>query len=337
MNSSASAPRPLRARYIGYTRDTQNHGDEAMIWILRDLLAPEILVDPECDPFDIALLGGGTLINQSPWLIDVFNDALQQAGRGMVLGTGVGDTAFWGNHFERWIPLLNKCDFVGVRGPDSLALLRENGCAKAQCIGDPYLLLDNPLPRDPVPRRLGINLGCTNNSLWGTNDADFHSHLLDVARRLREDGWEFAWFSVWSKDLPLVETARQRVGAPLGPLYDARSRGLESLAALSGCEVFLGEKLHACAMAAVTGVPFIALEYQPKLRDFAASLDMTDWVVSTADRDVGALAARVESLRIHREPVRHRMVEARDALRRRFRRFVRDVKSFYVKGHAPCA
>jgi hypothetical protein len=85
----------VKALYVGYTADTENYGDEALQWIIRDLLAPEIEVVVSGNDFDIALLGGGTLINQSPWLIDHFASKLKQAGRGIVFGTGVGDLSFW--------------------------------------------------------------------------------------------------------------------------------------------------------------------------------------------------------------------------------------------------
>lgn len=326
--------RPLRARYIGYTRGTENHGDEALIWIVRDVFSPEIEVDPAADSYDIALLGGGTLINQSPWLIDAFRDALNKAGHGIVVGTGVGDPSFWGHHFTEWVPLLNQCDFVGVRGPESLRLLRENGCDRAQCVGDPYLLLRGSLSREPAKQMLGINVGRTNDSLLGGGrDADLHDYLVEVLTRLRGRGWSFFWVSVWSKDLPVVNDVRQRLGPPFGPVYDARVHSLETLSALSQCEVFLGEKLHACAMAAVAGVPFVALEYQPKVRDFAASLDMLAWTVSTEERDAGGLVGRVEELRGRRGEIVETMAKRRDELCDRFRRFVREIKSFYRGGH----
>jgi len=321
---------PLRARYIGYTKGTENHGDEALLWIIRDLLAPEIDVVSSGAEYDLALLGGGTLINQSPWLIDFFSATLDKAGRGVVFGTGVGDLAFWGNHFERWAPLLNRCDLVGVRGPDSVALLHQHGVSHAVCVGDPYLWLRCPMEREPIPRRLGVNLGGTNNSLWGTNDGDLHEYLVDVLRALKARGWSFVWVSVWSQDLPMIEAVRARVDPASAPVLDARAQSLEAYSAIAGCEVFLGEKLHGNAMAAIAGVPFLGLEYQPKVRDFAASLDVAEWIVSTAERNRDALVERIERLRHRRETVRQQMVGAREALRDRLAAFTAAVKQHYA-------
>jgi len=322
---------PLRALYIGYTKGTDNHGDEALIWIIRDLLAPEIEVVIGSDEFDIALLGGGTLINQSPWLIDVFGPALDKTGRGLIIGTGVGDLTFWGNRFARWAPLLNRCDFVGVRGPDSLTLLKEHGVTGAVCVGDPYLWLRSPAEREPIPRHLGVNLGSTNNSLWGTNDQDFLDYVTAVLAKLRERGWSFIWVSVWSRDIAFIESVRRKVDPDSPPVLDARTQPLETFSAISACDVFVGEKLHANAMAAIAGVPFVALEYQPKVRDFARSVALGEWVVSAAERDPQVLIDLIETQRSQREALKVKMTAARDELRKRLSDFVMTIKTHYTK------
>jgi len=320
---------PRLARYVGYTKDTENHGDEALVWIIRDLLAPEIEVTCEPGACDIALLGGGTLINQSAWLIDFFGKTLDAAGSGCVFGTGVGDQAFWGDHFDRWVPLLDRCDFVGVRGPDSERALREHGVGSVSVVGDPYLALAPPVERRPVPKRLGVNLGVTNDSLWGTTDRDLFEFAAEVLRSLREAGWRFIWVSVWSRDLPEIRGLRETFGPDAGPVYDARFQGLETLSAVAGCDLFLGEKLHANAMAAVAGVPFVSLEYQPKVRDFAASVGMDPWLVSTAERDPAALIGRIESLHRQRDAIAGRLRGERDAIRARLVDYARRVREFH--------
>ncbi len=321
-----SPDRPLRARYIGYATGTENHGDEALVGIIRDLLAPEIDVAVNPPAYDLAILGGGTLINQSPWLIDVFGQALDAAGRGVVFGSGVGDTAFWGDQFAQWVPLLRRCRRVGVRGPASLDLLREHGFENAVGVGDPYLWLRSPVERRPTPRRLGVNVGSTNDSLWGTSDADLVEFVAAALGRLREAGWSFSWFPVWSRDGPLLERLRAAVDPTSPPLLDVRCRFLEAYSALAACEVFLGEKLHACAMAAVAGVPFVALEYQPKVWDFAASLGQERWTLRTAERDVERLVRLLVDLAAEGGAAALALRSARDDLRRRLSAFGQAVK-----------
>jgi polysaccharide pyruvyl transferase WcaK-like protein len=317
----------LKAFYVGYTTGTVNHGDEALIWIIRDLLAPEIEVVTSGDDYDIALLGGGTLINQSPWLIDYFASKLEKAKHGIVFGTGVGDLDFWGNHFDRWVPLLQQCIAVGVRGPMSIDLLQQHGFTDAVLTGDPYLWLHAPVQRQPVPRRLGVNIGSTNNSLWGTNDADLANFVFQLLEILAQRGWTFSLMSVWGNDLPLLQDLHTRLGLfASGPVLDARTQPLETYSLLAGCEVFLGEKLHANAMAAVAGTPFVSLEYQPKVRDFAASLGMDQWTISTAERDPRKVAELVETLHERRDEVRDKLSHSHAAQRQALLQFAAHVK-----------
>jgi polysaccharide pyruvyl transferase WcaK-like protein len=318
-----SAPRAL---YIGYTRDTFNHGDEALMEIVRDLFAPEIDVRFTGSEFELALLGSGTLINQSPWLIDRFADALQVAGRGAVFGAGVGDAAFWGDGFDRWVPLLERCEFVGVRGPRSRDLLASRGFARAEVIGDPYLAVAAPDGAAPRPRLLGVNLGSTNDSLWGTDDRDFHAFMMSALADLRAAGWTFRWFSVWEKDSPILDAIRLEVAPESPAVIDVRADPVRARELLAECETFAGEKLHANAMAAVCGVPFLSLEYQPKVRDFAASLDMEAWTIATSERDKSAVTSRVESLSARRDEIRRGMIARRETLRAALRDFVARVK-----------
>lgn len=289
--------RPVRAKYIGYAKGTENHGDEALVWLIRDLLAPEIQVSPDFTEFDLAILGGGTLINQSPWLIDWFRENLDKARHGLVFGSGVGDELFWGNHVADWRPLLERCHRVAVRGPDSARFLAANGFHQAEAMGDPYLALTPPMARRPSPKRMGINFGTANKALMGGDEDGFLAFFQEMLIALRDDGWSFVWISVWSRDLEIMRNMREVVGVETGPLLDARTETLEAYSALSRCEIFLGEKLHALAMSAVARVPFIALEYQPKVRDFTTSVGMEKWTFSTAECNLPAMLLRVDLLR----------------------------------------
>lgn len=317
----------LRARYVGYTTGTENHGDEALMWIIAQLLAPEVDVVFEGDEYDVALLGGGTLINQSPWLIDYFGGIIRKAPLGgIVFGSGVGDCTFWGDHLAQWKCLLNHCDLIGVRGPQSLQLLREAGIPQTEIIGDPYLALRAPLLSAPKSDLMAFNCGTTNNALWGGNEQEYIEFLLSILEKYRVLGWKFLFLCVWSKDLPILTSLRDRLGATDIPILDARAQSLETLVRLSSCQVFLGEKLHACAMAAVAEVPFVALEYQPKVRDFSESLQMESFTVSTAERKPDALVALIDKVAKNREVIRVRLQHALAANREKIDVFNRRVK-----------
>lgn len=325
----------LRALYTGYTTGTENHGDEVLIWIIRDLLAPEIEVVTSAEDYDIALLGGGTLINQSPWLIDVFAERLKRAGRGIVFGTGVGDIHFWGDHFDRWIPLLDQCEAVGVRGPTSAELLHQHGFSRAEDIGDPYLVLQPPVVRAPAPGMIGVNIGSTNNSLWGSTDADLCDAVGEGLRLLESQGRRFCFVSVWDNDLPFIEYTRSKLHhIQQYPVYNARTQTLETYSALAKCEIFIGEKLHANAMAAVTATPFIALEYQPKVREFARSLGLENLAMSTADVAPETIVTAAENLIAQASAITSQLIKAQAQRRASILNFAQKIKQHFSAGGA---
>lgn len=317
---------PVKARYIGYVKDTENHGDEALIWILKDLLAPEIEVSTDTDDFAIAILGGGTLINQSPWLMDWFAEHQAKARHSVVFGTGVGDPLFWGDNVNRWNNLLKHCIRTGVRGPHSAQLLADHGFNRAEMIGDPYLVLQPPMEWRPAPKRLAVNFGTANGAILGGDEAGFLKFVQELLTRVREDGWSIVWISVWSQDLKIMRQIRQAVGVNSGPLLDARSDTLEALSALSRCTVLLGEKLHALAMGAVTGTPFLAWEYQPKVRDFCASLDMEKLVLSTKFREVTGTKRRLEDLAQQGDAVAKELLQSTAVRRRSILEFASELR-----------
>jgi polysaccharide pyruvyl transferase WcaK-like protein len=76
----------------------------------------------------------------------------------------------------------------------------------------------------------------------------------------------------------------------------------ETLRWLASAELVIGERLHASILAAATTTPFVALEYRPKIRDFAKSIDAEEQVVRTdelqnLDGAVSAALQRTDELR----------------------------------------
>jgi polysaccharide pyruvyl transferase WcaK-like protein len=55
----------------------------------------------------------------------------------------------------------------------------------------------------------------------------------------------------------------------------------ETLRWVASAELVIGERLHASILAAACATPFVALEYRPKIRDFAKSIGAEDLVVRT--------------------------------------------------------
>jgi glycosyltransferase involved in cell wall biosynthesis/polysaccharide pyruvyl transferase WcaK-like protein len=278
----AGAGDPIRINYVGFTgRD--NLGDEAVLAGVRQLLpAADIgrdLVDPE-----VLMVGGGTLINgKGYYLTRVLRNDSPDLER-VLLGTGVRSPEFWGTteNMAEWFSFIDSSLYAGVRGPDSVGYLDQLGYKrKLDIFGDPALALIPPVDTERVDGRVLVCPVQTSGNLWGRDDAAVFAKLADTIRSLRDAGHEIVMMSAFpSDDRWLIEIMRE-AGAP-DAMYVPGYASLEAtLGHLAAADLVIGERLHASILAAACATPFVALEYRPKIRDFAKSLGMEGQVVRT--------------------------------------------------------
>ena len=101
---------------------------------------------------------------------------------------------------------------------------------------------------------------------------DTEESLVVLAQWLRKSGHEIEIIPVWQKDLEACTRVARRaelaasVVAPVCYTSDSFLDRVEKL------DLIVCLKLHAGVLAAAANVPFVSLEYQPKCRDFAASI-----------------------------------------------------------------
>jgi polysaccharide pyruvyl transferase WcaK-like protein/GT2 family glycosyltransferase len=269
-------------RYVGWTGH-DNMGDEALLEAITGALDwAEVRTAKRGD---LLLLGGGTLINRGSyldWLVEQDSPRLERA----VFGTGVANPEFWRERDEaqRWVDWLDTCAFVGVRGPLSAQILSDWGVsAGVEVVGDAALLLDADAPRQEG--RVVIAPCRTRNELWGSDDARVFDRLADLAASLGRDGHEVHMLAAHpDDDGPIIHISRQ-AGRPDLP-YMAGYADLEAaLELFASADLVVAERLHAAVLAAAVGTPFVALEYRPKVRDFAASVGFERFTLRTDDLD----------------------------------------------------
>lgn len=284
--------RPL-ARYIGWSGH-YNLGDEVMLDATRGLL-DWVDIETSGDPGRLLVLGGGTLINRSSYLRQVTERDTPRVERA-VLGTGVANPAFWGEQEdpERWVRWLSTCVYVGVRGPHSLDRLRFWGFdGDVEVSGDTALLIERPAV-ERVPGRVVIAPAWTKGKLWGGSDDAVVAALADSVGHWRAEGREVvALASSPDDDGQILQIGHAVGGDPLPFVqgYLDRDRALD---VITSADVVVGERLHACVIAAAVSTPFVAIEYRPKLADFAASVGAADLVIRSDELIDGALTRGTE-------------------------------------------
>jgi polysaccharide pyruvyl transferase WcaK-like protein len=75
--------------------------------------------------------------------------------------------------------------------------------------------------------------------------------------------------------------------------YADHAGGVELLAR---AEAVVAERLHAAVIAAACGTPSVAIEYRPKIRDFARSVNQEDYVLRSDEISAARLSELLNEL-----------------------------------------
>ena len=315
----------IRGIYQGWT-GWRNLGDEAMFESCRRAL-PHIEWTPR-PPFDAcatlpaarlqaswrrsverlvgtgpALLGGGTLINRTPEWLHEYRRLRRGARRPVpVFSPGVANPEYWSGRpgwkdtRSGWRDALADLPEVGVRGPLSKALLDEAGVRNVSVTGDPALIFYRGLrPHSDGRRRIAMNAGRSNGAMWGSEDR-LIAGLADGARRLAASGFDVRLFPVWDRDTPVCHEVACAAGLPPESVDPLILDPEAFIAYLDRFDVVVSVKLHAAVLAAAAGVPFIAIEYRPKVRDFTESLGWAAQLFRSSQVDGNGLTRAVLDL-----------------------------------------
>ena len=265
----------------------------------------------------VAIFGGGTLINRNVAALESYVSIRKRTGRLVpTFGTGVINPAFWStrevgwiDRRKEWVSVLAELPVVGVRGPISKALLDDAGAGNVVVCADPAVAFHAPYAAKPLPARrdgplrIGLNPGDCSGHLWGRME-DVQDSFVALSRWLNQSGHHIEIIPVWQKDVEsCLEVARRAeldasVVRPVCYTHETFLSRVENL------DLMVCLKLHAGVLAAAANIPFVSLEYQPKCRDFAASLQWEEFVIRTDEiapakliDTVVALIAQLDSKR----------------------------------------
>lgn len=319
-----SSARPV-VRYVGWTGH-QNLGDEAMLAAVRTLM-PWAEIDPSAEDPDLLMLGGGTLFNANGGYLSHVERLDSPYIDRVVFGTGVRSPSYWGvtEPVERWWDILDSSLAVTVRGPDSERHLRRFGYeGQVDVIGDPALALERP---DNVERVAGRVVVChvyTGGRCWGGDDLAVFDRLAQTIARLTAEGREVVIMTAYPGDDRWAMSIMRDAGHPHLSYVPGYADLDATLELLSSSDLVIGERLHGAVLAAAVGTPFVAVEYRPKLRDFARSIGREDDVVRTDEME--RLDEVVDAVIADRDRIAEEIGAAVDDLRGRQRTVAQNLR-----------
>jgi polysaccharide pyruvyl transferase WcaK-like protein len=300
------------AAYVGGWLGKQNLGDEAL-FVAYQSLFPKInflhfdggraarQIFSRVRSLSAGMLGGGTLIGEHPKWLEIPQTFSAIHSKFFVFGTGVEEPTFWkgARTLDNWKPLLDRCEFCGVRGPRSAELLGDIGLDGVEVVGDPILTFAaKDINRTPTPNSIGLNIG-TAGTLWG-DTARVRDEMIVLAKTAKEAGWRVEWFVVWPSDLEITRQAAQASGTAqhIHVICKDHELFIKKVRQLSA---FVGMKLHSTALATCALTPSIMLEYRPKCLDYMRSINQEKFTFRTDTFSAGAIWEIVREWNQNRE------------------------------------
>jgi hypothetical protein len=319
-SAPAAAPEPEDTRvaveYVGlYGKN--NLGDDALLAAIRQLM-PWAAIGRDLPDPKLLLVGGGTLLNGRRYYLTRMlrqdSPTLERA----LFGPGVRNPEYWGvtEPMDEWFSFIDACLVAGLRGPDSVANLRTLGYRRdLPVFGDPALALAPPADPARVEGRVVVSPVWTGGNLLGKDDATVFSALAHTIRRLRHEGREVVMLSAFPEDDRWIIELMRQAGAPDMPYVAGYADLDDTMRVLASADLVIGERLHAVILGAAAGTPFVALEYRPKVRDFARSVGQEDATLATDD--VRRLDEVVDHVLANREATAAALAEPVTEYRRR--------------------
>jgi hypothetical protein len=255
---------------------------------------------------EVGILGGGTIMNRAG--AESYLRVRKQTGRLVpVFGTGVAQPHFWSripgwvDRRKEWAVALNELPVIGVRGPNSKALLIDAGARNVMVCGDPAIMFHHHfrnggrISERGAKLRIAINAGDCSGFLWGNLEA-VQVAFSALARALTDDGHEVRLVPIWPKDVKACIDVAKRAALPDDVVMAVMDQEVPFLQAMKEFDLMVALKLHAGILAAAANLPFILLEYQPKALDFAASIGCEELTIRTDEVTPEKLLEKVRKL-----------------------------------------
>ena len=318
--------------YIGAWDETPNLGDKALIVAAR-------LLFPQCgfidypysrpEPFYLAaknfrfikygLLAGGTLINRTPRALKMAAESFPLCKNSIIFGTGVANPSFWAarphweNSIPQWKPLLERCSYIGVRGPMSAEVLTEAGIDNVEVAGDPILVLAEQWGPDRpyIDKSIGLSISHPgidpHVDMWGTPE-QLHDQYVKLAAIARKNGWKVRWLIADPREMDLV-TKIAKLSGTSQEICNSFGDYKTYLDLVRPISVFVGMKLHSVALATCAYVPSIMAEYRPKCRDYMRSIGQDANTIRTDQFNADKVWQQVEHMNSERQRMSRSLYE----------------------------
>ena len=296
---------------------------------------------------EVGICGGETFINRNRASIRSYTELRKRIGAPVpVFGTGVAEPDFWPSREDgwvdsrkEWVAILEELPTVGVRGPLSKGLLEEAGARNVVISGDPAVSLharyakNARLAGQDGRLRVGVNVGPYPRT-WGRAE-DIQDATVALAKWLHKARHEIELIPIWPRDVEACLDVARRAELPESSVSPICFPHEVFLSRVEDLDLMVAMNLHSGILAAAANVPFVSLEYQPKCRDFAATIGWEEFLIRTDELEPRKLIDLVSALIAQLEVKRAELCRSMCDLMKVFENYCHDIEPLLFGSRAP--
>ncbi|WNF25099.1 polysaccharide pyruvyl transferase family protein [Mesobacillus jeotgali] len=291
----------------------------------------------DLDTFDLIVLGGGSIICKDH--IPFLHRAVEKGKKVMIWGSGIDlinkkdvplleagkkinvQDYYSINLQEKLNEVIEQAEFFGVRGPLTYEIIKQMGAneKKVMISGDPAFLLTSRSNIDKEAKEailpfkgnkiIGVNWGTSYNYLYGGNEGAVENQLAEALKALIQKGYKVYLYTVWDQDIPSVKQLYKKINDQQNVIIDTNLHDKNFLIdLLSHFHFTINFKLHANYLSLGAETPPIPLAYRFKVIDFAQSIDLDRFIISTDSKTIKDEILKHEStINLERESIVEKM------------------------------
>lgn len=220
-------------------------------------------------------------------------------------------------------------DAVFVNPPEVFGVAHPDSCrGHHRCPRPTALDAATHVIRPPLRVALNLNYDIENPANWETFLTNLSDALQIVHSRRRIEIHAVPMQSCFKaeNDWKVLSEFRARIPEIAMTLHRPETHR-EAARIIADCDMLIAERLHALVMAAILGVPCIALMYDVKVRALVAGLDIEPYAVDiNRPFDPDDLAGRIEALCRDAAAARSHLLARSAALRRELEGYFAELK-----------
>lgn len=270
------------------------------------------------------LLGSGSILQDATssrsifYYLYIMKQAKNHYCKVMLYSNGVGPINRDKNR-RKAVELLEKADIITVRDPRSAEYLRTLGVTNQniELTADETFTLDTKEITDKSflkgdGRYLCVNL--RDKCMTDEFIASFSEFLNDVSVK---HGFIPVLLPVhYDQDIQTLKKISEFLSAE-HILINQKLTHAQTLGVIDSCEITITERLHAAIFSCIYGKPFLAVNYDPKVKSLCIDMDMEDCMIGLTTFDKETVTKQFEKLIEEKEQIKEQLsakVEEKKAL-----------------------